>query len=73
MPTADYTLSPAATYEQLLSVAEVKRWLNISTKTVYRRIADGTFQAVRIGRLLRIRASSVMALMELQDSKRIGK
>ena len=34
----------------LLSVAEVKAWLNVSTKTVYRRIEDGTLAAVRVGR-----------------------
>ena len=37
--------------EMLLSVAEVKAWLDVSTKTVYRRIEDGTLAAVRVGRL----------------------
>jgi excisionase family DNA binding protein len=72
MPTAKYTLPLAASREQLLSVAEVKEWLNISAKTVYRRIKDGTFQAIRIGRLFRIRASSVIDLMDMQDSTSTG-
>jgi excisionase family DNA binding protein len=47
----------------LLSVAQVKAYLNVSTKTVYRRIEDGTLTAVKVGRLYRILASSVTALL----------
>ena len=59
------------TEEMLLSVAEVKAWLNVSTKTVYRRIEDGTFAAVRVGKLFRIPVSSVTALLDQQFSSEL--
>jgi excisionase family DNA binding protein len=52
--------------ETLLSVAEVQAWLNVSGKTVYRRIQDKTLPAVRIGRLYRVPESSVIALLNQQ-------
>jgi excisionase family DNA binding protein len=60
--------SEQRTAGMLLSVAEVKAWLNVSTKTVYRRIEDGTLAAVRVGKLFRIPVSSVTALLDQQSS-----
>jgi excisionase family DNA binding protein len=54
--------------ELLLSVAEVRAWLNVSSKTVYRRIEDGTLAAVRVGKLFRIPVSSVTAMLDHQPS-----
>jgi excisionase family DNA binding protein len=56
------------TPEMLLSVAEVRAWLNVSSKTVYRRIEDGTLSAVRVGKLFRIAVSSVTALLDQQST-----
>jgi excisionase family DNA binding protein len=61
--------SEQRTAEMLLSVAEVKAWLNVSTKTVYRRIEDGTLAAVRVGKLFRIPVSSVTALLDQWSSR----
>lgn len=44
----------------LISISDAAAHLGVSTKTVRRRISDGTLKAVRIGpRLIRIDAASL--------------
>jgi len=51
------------TTEQWLTIAEAAEVYGISTKTVRRRITDGTLAAKRIGpRLIRVSAKSLAAL-----------
>lgn len=46
--------------EPLLSIDEAAARLGVSTKTIRRRISDGTLKAVRIGpRLIRVDAASL--------------
>lgn len=44
---------------EFYSPAEAAARLNVSTKTLRRRISDGTIPAVRIGRLIRVPASAL--------------
>ena len=48
-----------------LTIAETAKTANVSTKTVRRRIADGSLPGYRVGgsQLLRIKASDVEALL----------
>lgn len=47
----------------LISIDEAAAHLGVSTKTVRRRISDGTLKAVRIGpRLIRIDAASLACI-----------
>lgn len=46
--------------DSLISIDEAAARLDVSTKTIRRRISDGTLKAVRIGpRLIRIDAASL--------------
>jgi excisionase family DNA binding protein len=48
----------------LLTIAQVAEATDLSTKTIRRRVADGTFLAHRIGpRCIRIERDSVLALL----------
>ncbi|MGW5075176.1 helix-turn-helix domain-containing protein [Rhodococcus sp. NPDC004095] len=48
-----------------MTVAEVANELGVSTKTVRRRISDGSLAATRVGpRILRIRRCDVAAMCE---------
>ena len=57
--------------EQLLSVDELCRWLNVSRATVYtwRHLESGP-PAVKAGRLLRFRRRDVEAWLEQRDDQR---
>lgn len=45
---------------ELISISEAADHLGVSTKTIRRRISDGTLKAVRIGpRLIRVDAASL--------------
>ena len=44
------------------SPAEAAARLGVSTKTLRRRISDGTIPAVRIGRLIRVPASALASV-----------
>jgi excisionase family DNA binding protein len=49
----------------LLSISQVANATGLSTKTIRRRVADGTFLAHRIGpRCIRIERDSVLALLQ---------
>lgn len=49
--------------EPLISIDEAADRLGVSTKTVRRRISDGTLKAVRIGpRIIRIDAASLASV-----------
>jgi len=49
-----------------LTIAEAAEWVGVSTKTIRRRIADGTIKAHTLGRRIkRIRTS------ELEDAMRL--
>jgi excisionase family DNA binding protein len=43
----------------LMSYEAAARWLNVSPRTVRRRVADGVIPAVRLGALVRIRRSDL--------------
>jgi excisionase family DNA binding protein len=45
-----------------LSLADAAELLDVSLKTVRRRIADGTLPAYRVGKLIRIRREDLDAL-----------
>lgn len=64
---ADRTAALVAT--KLLTVIEIASMLNISPRTLRRRIKDKTLPAVRIGRLVRIHPDDLAAFMrgELQN------
>lgn len=52
-----------------LTIPEAADWLGVSTKTIRRRIADGTIKAHTLGsRIKRIRASELEAAMRLIPS-----
>jgi excisionase family DNA binding protein len=44
---------------RLVSIETVGEYLSITPRTVRRRVADGTFRAYRIGRLVRIDLNEV--------------
>jgi len=48
----------------LASIANAAEYLDISTKTARRRIADGTITAYRVGRLLKVDLNQLEALLE---------
>lgn len=49
--------------DSFISIAEAANHLGVSTKTIRRRIADGTLVARRIGpRLIRVDAASLEAI-----------
>ena len=49
---------------QLLTAEEVANRLNVSIRTIRRRIKDQTMPIVRFGRLVRIRPEVLAALIE---------
>ena len=56
---------PATSPHSLLTILEVAERLRVSTRTVSRWIASGTLQYVRIGRVVRVPAEAVEALVWL--------
>ena len=50
------------TEERFLSVKEVSKIFSLSTRTVWRWIADGKLDAIKIGRSVRIPTSEVERL-----------
>ena len=62
-PKLQADLGPAAPEHTLLTVPEVAESLRVSTRTVRRWIASGTLQCVRIGRVVRVPAEVVNALI----------
>jgi excisionase family DNA binding protein len=54
-----------------LSPAEVAGWLGVSEKLVYRLCEDPTFPAVKVGGLMRIRASRLEKWLERQHPVRL--
>jgi excisionase family DNA binding protein len=44
---------------QLMSLAETAEMLDVSVKTLRRRIADGTIHGYRVGRLIRVDLNEV--------------
>jgi excisionase family DNA binding protein len=59
--------SKALSAGQYLNPRQVAQYLGVSTKTIYRRIADGEIRASRIGRLLRIAAADVVRYIERNE------
>lgn len=57
-------LSPAVLDEPLHTVAEVAETYRVDDRTVERWIADGSLRAERIGRVIRIPRSEVLAFRE---------
>lgn len=55
----------------VLSISETAKLLALSRQTVNRRIADGTFDAIRIGTTIRIRRDSIDALLSGQGPQSI--
>lgn len=47
---------------QWLTIAQFAEQLGVSSKTVRRRITDGTIPAIRIGRLVRIDAADLASV-----------
>jgi excisionase family DNA binding protein len=56
-------LCPHEQKDQLLTVYEVRDRLRVSTPTVHRMLDDGRLKRIKIGRSVRIPASSVDALI----------
>lgn len=54
---------PAASPHALLTIPEVAERMRVSTRTVFRWIASGTLRSVQIGRVVRVPAEVVDALM----------
>ena len=57
-------MSAANTASQLLTVAEVADWLRVEPRYVYGLASSGELPRVKIGRYVRIPASSVEAYIE---------
>lgn len=59
--------------ERLMTVAELAAYLNVSTKTVYRRVERGELQCYRIGSSIRFRRNEVkQALKGDTNAKKDG-
>lgn len=56
---------------QLMSLAETAEMLDVSVKTLRRRIADGTIHGYRVGRLIRVDLNEVRErlLIEMPSTK----
>jgi excisionase family DNA binding protein len=50
--------------ERLLTVKDVAQFLQCSTRKVQRMIDAGELEAIRIGRLVRVRPEALQALIE---------
>jgi excisionase family DNA binding protein len=55
--------TPALT-QRLWTAGDAADWLNVSTETVRRRIADGTIRAIKLGRLVRIDPAALRAITD---------
>ena len=55
--------------EPLMTVREVATGMNVSEKTVRRRIATGDLTAIRDGRLVRIRPTDYRSYLESKLNK----
>ncbi|WP_315278952.1 helix-turn-helix domain-containing protein [Kocuria carniphila] len=57
--------------QQLMSLAETAEMLDVSVKTLRRRIADGTIHGYRVGRLIRVDLNEVRErlLIEMPSAK----
>ena len=49
--------------EPLLTVDQVAKWLNVPKRSAYRLIESGRVRAVRLGKLIRIRAEDINAIL----------
>ena len=54
---------PAGLPAQMLTAAEAARVLNLSLRSVRRRIKEKKLPAIRVGRLVRIRPEALAALI----------
>lgn len=48
----------------LISIRAASKLLDLSRPTIQRRIEDGTFEAVRIGKTIRLKLDSINAILE---------
>ena len=64
--------APAVTTDDLLTRAEVARYLRVSDRTVSRLIRTGQLPALRIGRAVRIRQSDLLGLLNGKPSISAG-
>ena len=60
--------APAVTTDDLLTRAEVARYLRVSDRTVSRLIRTGKLPAARIGRAVRIRQSDLLEMLNGKPS-----
>lgn len=62
---------PDLSNPQLMSLAETAEMLDVSVKTLRRRIADGTIHGYRVGRLIRVDLNEVRErlLIEMPSTK----
>ena len=64
--------APAVTTDDLLTRAEVARYLRVSDRTVSRLIRTGQLPASRIGRAVRIRQSDLFDMLNEKPSISVG-
>ena len=62
---------PDLSNPQMMSLAETAEMLDVSVKTLRRRIADGTIPGYRVGRLIRVDLNEVCErlLIEMPSTK----
>lgn len=62
---------PDLSNPQLMSLAETAKMLDVSVKTLRRRIADGTIHGYRVGRLIHVDLNEVRErlLIEMPPTK----
>jgi excisionase family DNA binding protein len=65
----DDTDAPASTTDDLLTVPEAARSLNVSGRTVYRMTADKQLPAVHVRGVLRVRRGAVNDFIADQESR----
>lgn len=64
--------APADAPDELLTRAEVARYLRVSDRTVSRLIRTGQLPASRIGRAVRIRQSDLLHMLDVKPSISAG-
>ena len=69
---ATTTQAPADATDDLLTRAEVARYLRVSDRTVSRLIRTGQLPASRIGRAVRIRHSDLLEMLNVKPSISAG-
>ena len=71
--SGDTLAAPASPSEHLLTLTEVAQYLRISARTVSRLIASGTLPALRLGRVVRVRRSDLILMLDEEPSKSASK